>query len=617
MGNVLAQPVRVPVDPLADLPGVVLKDTLGGGRFLKTLLCLHDSGGLVVVKVYFKRPDTAASGLEPYKQHLAAVRAALSSGPSACQHAWPWQAWVESQHVGYLVRQHLAQNLYDRLSTRPFMSKLEKRWVAYQLLVGAAQVHGRGVVHGDIKSENVLLTSWGWACLADFASGLKPVALPADNPAEYSFFFDTGGRRRAYIAPERFYTPGSPGEARAAAALSPQMDIFSLGCVIAEVFCDGKALFDLSALLSYRRGDAAADPAANGALAAVDPDVRRLVLHMIQLDPNARWSAAQYLSDWSEPLFPPYFPALHSFFASLLPLDADARVAATAAAFPRLRREILAAAGSAATPGGAAAAAAGDKGVVIAVASAGTATLAQDATATATSSAAPRSSPPPVGPGASVPAQQAPAAAAAAAGGGGGPSAVLGGAGGSGAAAGLVSLLDEVGALLADSGAMARRFRTAADGVGGGGMLDSRSGSGSVGGSDAFLLDGDEEPDDSAAAAAAAAAGGRPGGSGAAAMAAVGGGGAAATGLSAGAAAAVGGEECGERSMGVSVGPAVIEEVVQEVVYEYQVREPWGAWQGASADDDEALVGGMSVISSSHRHPQHGGHSHHHHHHHA
>jgi hypothetical protein len=29
MGNVLAQPVRVPVDPLADLPGVVLKDTLG------------------------------------------------------------------------------------------------------------------------------------------------------------------------------------------------------------------------------------------------------------------------------------------------------------------------------------------------------------------------------------------------------------------------------------------------------------------------------------------------------------------------------------------------------------------------------------------------------------
>lgn len=33
----------------------------------------------------------------------------------------------------------------------------------------------------------------------------------------------------------------------------PRQDIFSLGCVIAEVFCDGKALFDLSQLLAYRR----------------------------------------------------------------------------------------------------------------------------------------------------------------------------------------------------------------------------------------------------------------------------------------------------------------------------------------------------------------------------
>jgi hypothetical protein len=44
----------------------------GGGRFLKTLLCLHDEGGLVVVKVYQKRADTPP--LEPYKQQLAQLR---------------------------------------------------------------------------------------------------------------------------------------------------------------------------------------------------------------------------------------------------------------------------------------------------------------------------------------------------------------------------------------------------------------------------------------------------------------------------------------------------------------------------------------------------------------
>ena len=33
------------------------------------------------------------------------------------------------------------------------------------------------------------------------------------------------------------------------------MDVFSLGCTIAEVLMDGKPLFSLSTLLSYQRGD--------------------------------------------------------------------------------------------------------------------------------------------------------------------------------------------------------------------------------------------------------------------------------------------------------------------------------------------------------------------------
>ncbi len=49
--------------------------------------------------------------------------------------------------------------------------------------------------------------------------------------AEYSFFFDTGGRRRAYIAPERFYTSGQgqggaaggAADARPPSALTPEM----------------------------------------------------------------------------------------------------------------------------------------------------------------------------------------------------------------------------------------------------------------------------------------------------------------------------------------------------------------------------------------------------------
>lgn len=106
-------------------------------------------------------------------------------------------------------------------------SALQQKWIARQLLQGLAQAHAAGACHGDIKPENCLLSSWGWAALADWAP-YKPALLPADNPADFSFFFDTSGRRKAYLAPERFYDPGTAaaaggGSAGAQAALTPAM----------------------------------------------------------------------------------------------------------------------------------------------------------------------------------------------------------------------------------------------------------------------------------------------------------------------------------------------------------------------------------------------------------
>ena len=50
-----------------------------------------------------------------------------------------------------------------------------------------------------------MVTSWLWVFLADFAS-FKPTFLPLDNPADFAYFFDTSGKRKCYIAPERFVT---------------------------------------------------------------------------------------------------------------------------------------------------------------------------------------------------------------------------------------------------------------------------------------------------------------------------------------------------------------------------------------------------------------------------
>lgn len=56
-----------------------------------------------------------------------------------------------------------------------------QRWITFQLLHAVSQAHAHGVCHGDIKSENVMVTSWNWVLLTDFAP-YKPTYLPADNP---------------------------------------------------------------------------------------------------------------------------------------------------------------------------------------------------------------------------------------------------------------------------------------------------------------------------------------------------------------------------------------------------------------------------------------------------
>jgi serine/threonine protein kinase len=60
------------------------------------------------------------------------------------------------------------------------MTPIEKKWVAFQLLIALTETHAKSIYHGDIKCENVLLTSWNWCYLSDFSS-FKPVYLPDVN----------------------------------------------------------------------------------------------------------------------------------------------------------------------------------------------------------------------------------------------------------------------------------------------------------------------------------------------------------------------------------------------------------------------------------------------------
>ncbi|XP_057538324.1 serine/threonine-protein kinase VPS15 isoform X1 [Amaranthus tricolor] len=337
MGNKIARTTQASATEyyLHDLPSsynLVLKEVLGRGRFFKSILCKHDEG-LVLVKVYFKRGDQI--DLREYEKRLFHIRDTFRSIEHP--HVWPFQFWLETDKAAYLLRQFFFNNLHDRLSTRPFLSLIEKKWLAFQLLCAVKQSHEHGICHGDIKCENVLVTSWNWVYLADFAS-FKPTYIPDDDPSDFSFFFDTGGRRLCYLAPERFYEHGDDMLVTPDASLKPSMDIFAVGCVIAELFLEGHPLFELSQLLAYRRGQY--DPTQH--LEKIpDPGVRKMILHMIQLNPDERLSAEGYLQSYAGIAFPNYFsPFLHNLYSCLSSLDSDARVVMCQSAFLEIVKQM-------------------------------------------------------------------------------------------------------------------------------------------------------------------------------------------------------------------------------------------------------------------------------------
>nr|CAD7433509.1 unnamed protein product [Timema monikensis] len=213
--------------------------SLGSTRFFKVARAKTQEG-LIVVKVFAIHDPTLPLAL--HKSRLEEIRSKLNSAVNCL----PFQKAVLTDKAGFIMREYVKYSLYDRISTRPFLTNIEKRWIAFQVLYALHQCHKVGVCHGDIKLENILITSWNWVLLADFAS-FKPTYLPEDNPADYSFIKTLNSEISSQLLlPEDTLKKGD---------LTPAMDIFSAGCALMELFNEGHPPFDFSQLLSYQSGE--------------------------------------------------------------------------------------------------------------------------------------------------------------------------------------------------------------------------------------------------------------------------------------------------------------------------------------------------------------------------
>ena len=114
----------------------------------------------------------------------------------------------------------------------------------------------------------------------------KPPFMKEDDLKTYNMYFgELDNNLRCYLAPERFKQDWDESF-RDPKLLEPSMDIFSAGCVIAEIFMDGHPLFNLAMLQNYRKGTYSPMDYLHKKIK--DQKIVDLILHMIDRDPQNR-----------------------------------------------------------------------------------------------------------------------------------------------------------------------------------------------------------------------------------------------------------------------------------------------------------------------------------------
>uniref|UniRef100_A0A0N4ZFB3 non-specific serine/threonine protein kinase n=1 Tax=Parastrongyloides trichosuri TaxID=131310 RepID=A0A0N4ZFB3_PARTI len=315
MGSIISAPIPDEIYPVESYVSTnPRKDnvhSLGSTRFMKVAR-VDKYKQPKVVKVFIINDQKL--DLHPFESDVVEIKSKLEGAPNCL----PFFTVNNCTKYLLLSRPYIKDSLYERLMARPFLIEIEKKWVSYQLIKVLKQLRDSEVCHGDIKSQNVLVSSSLWVHLADFAS-FKPTRLPTDNPSCFHFFFDTSRRKSCYIAPERFQNNIDMSyESLFNQPLLHYMDIFSIGCVIMELYSEGRYLFNLAQLLEYKISDQKTiehNENFNRVVHLLPESMKRLVVCMLSKDPVTRLKYTDYL----EEAFPPIFDDFYRFFQNLAP----------------------------------------------------------------------------------------------------------------------------------------------------------------------------------------------------------------------------------------------------------------------------------------------------------
>jgi len=192
----------------------------------------------------------------------------------------PVYQFGEDQGVLFLVMPIMAESLRQRLERESILPLALVVPIVIQIASALQSAHGQGIVHRDVKPENILLDGTGSAFLTDFGIAreedilrrkgakrtLSPTGLPVGTPE--------------YMAPEQLQ----------AAIVDHRADVYALGSVLYELLA-GVTPHDAStpyAVAVRVLTEPLIPPSQHNP--AIPPEVEQVVLRALALRPEDRYS---------------------------------------------------------------------------------------------------------------------------------------------------------------------------------------------------------------------------------------------------------------------------------------------------------------------------------------